>query len=58
MIKEGIFRGKVDGKLKKVNVYHIFLGFTSGNSDSCSSFDETIAICKGTIIGKLFSKKD
>lgn len=54
-MQEGIYRGVLEIKLKKVNVYHIFLHNHHESNSTDFIFDETIAVCKGTIIGKLTS---
>lgn len=57
-LQEGLYRGKLDGKVKKINVYHIFLHDFAEKGRSRAIFEEAIAVCRGTILGKLASNKE
>lgn len=57
-LQDGLYRGKVDGKYKKINVYHLMLHNYSDQTKKKSIFEETIAVCRGTIIGKLTTSKE
>ncbi|KAL4457071.1 hypothetical protein ABPG74_014709 [Tetrahymena malaccensis] len=57
-LQDGLYRGKVEGKYKKINVYHIMLHNYNDKTKKKSIFEETIAVCRGTIIGKLTTSKE